>query len=154
MPSPEPAMPSPGPAIPSPGPAIPLGLGNANPALVLTVAGALLIIVGTFLPWVSEGGESVLGLNMPGTNGAIILVLGVLCLAALVLARSRAVGPWSAAMVLLSLLALGLVFHALYIMLDEYNGFPTPSVGYWIAMAGTLVIAAGSALEHWGTPKE
>lgn len=144
---------------PSPGGAILSRLGK-DYAVALTVAGALLIIVGTFLPWVREaggywdGGFSILGLNMLGTSGAIILILGVLCVAALVLARSGAVGPWSAVMVLLSLLALGLVFHSLYILMDEWNEFPTPSAGFWVAMVGALVITAGSWLEYRGTPKE
>lgn len=129
-------------------------------ALALIVAGTLLIIVGTFLPWVREPGGyweeayTLLGLNMIGTSGAIILVLGVLCVAALVLSRSGAVGPWSAIMVLLSLLALGLAFHALYIMMDEWNDLPTPWAGFWVAMVGTFGITAGSWLEHRGTPKE
>lgn len=124
---------------------------KADPIGFLTMVGSLLIILGAFLPWVSTWGGDFLGLNMLGATGAPVLVVGVLLLAALVLARSGAGGAWGVVMVLLTALELALIFQSLYFLRD--NDFSI-GAGFWVAMAGALIIAVSPLLARFGAAKK
>ena len=122
---------------------------KADPTLFLTMVGSLLIILGAFLPWGTELGPSLLGVGI--AQGAALLIVGVLLLAVLVLSRSGAAGAWSVVMVLLSALALALVFQAIYMIGDSYY---SRGAGVWLAMAGALIIAVPPLLARLVTAKK
>lgn len=124
---------------------------KADPTLFLTMVGSLLIILGAFLPWVSSWGGDILGLNMLGSTGPVILLVGVLLLAVLVLSRSGAAGAWGVVMVLLTALELALIFQSLYFLRD--NDFSI-GAGFWVAMAGALIIAVSPLLARLGAAKK
>jgi hypothetical protein len=124
---------------------------KADPVGVLTIVGSPLIILGAFLPWVSKSlyWQSSLGVEVP--EGAAVLVVGVLLLAALALARSGAGGAWGVVIFLLTALELALIFQSLYAL----NNIDAPiGAGFWLAMVGALIIAAGILLERFGTAKK
>jgi hypothetical protein len=126
---------------------------KADPAGTLIVVGSLLAIIGTFLRWFSvslgQYGTSSLGVSM--SQGAVVLMGGVLCLAVLVLARSGAVGKWSVVMLLLSALMLALVFQSIYYIKDNDASI---GAGVYVTMVGALGITAGSAVEQCCPPKK
>lgn len=122
---------------------------KADPTGFLTMVGSFYIILGTFLPWGTEFGPSLLGVGI--AQGAALLVVGVLLLAALMLARSGAAGAWGVVMFLLCALALALVFQAIYTIGDSPY---SRGAGVWLAMAGALIIAAGIMLGRLGTAKK
>ena len=122
---------------------------KADPTLFLTMVGSLLIILGAFLPWVAEFYGSALGVE--AAQGAAVLVVGVLLLAALVLSRSGATGAWGVVMVLLTALELALIFQTLYYLKD--NDAPI-GAGFWVAMAGALIIAVSPLLARFVAAKK
>jgi len=115
----------------------------------LTLVGSFFIILGTFLPWVSEYYGSALGVEAP--QGAVVLLVGVLLLAVLVLSRSGAAGAWGVVMVLLTALELALIFQSLYFL--KNNDLPI-GAGFWVAMAGALIIAVPPLLARFGAAKK
>ena len=124
---------------------------KADPIGFLTIVGSLLIILGAFLPWVSKTAywQSSLGVEVP--QGAVVLLVGVLLLAVLVLARSGAGGAWGVVMVLLTALELALIFQSLYFL--KHNDAPI-GAGFWVAMAGALIIAVSPLLARFGAAKK
>ena len=112
---------------------------KADPAGALTVLGSLLVIIGAFLPWTYD----TLGVMM--TAGAVVCTLAVLDLAVLILGRSGAAGAWNVVMLLLSALALALIFQSLYFLNDWDADI---GAGLWVAMAGVIVVTLGSFLEQ------
>ena len=127
---------------------------QADPAGALIVAGSLLAIIGSFLRWFSVslgqyGTSSSLGVNM--SQGAVVLMGGVLCLAVLVLARSGVAARWGVIMLLLSALILALIFQAMYYIKDNDASI---GAGVYVAMVGALGITGGSALEQCCPPKK
>ncbi len=128
---------------------------KADPTLFTTMVGSLLIILGTFLPWISIqmgypfGTISSLGVEM--AQGAAVLVVGVLLLSVLVLSRSGAAGAWGVVMVLLTALELSLIFQSLYFL--KHNDAPI-GAGFWVAMAGALIIAVPPLLARLGAAKK
>lgn len=126
---------------------------QADPSGTLIVAGSLLAIIGTFLAWItgypSAGHFTILGIAT--SQGAVICAVAVLLLGVLVLARSGAAGKWSAVMLLLSALALALVFQSIYTLKDSHYFI---GAGVWVAMSGVLITAGGSLLEECCPPKK
>ncbi len=122
---------------------------KADPAGALTLVGSFFIILGAFLPWASAYGPSLLGVSM--AQGAVLLLMGVLFLVVLVLSRSGAAGAWGVVMLLLSLLALALIFQSLYYIRDNDA---TLGAGFWLAMVGAFAITAAALLEQFGTAKK
>ena len=87
--------------------------------------------------------------------------MGVLFLAVLVLARTSSNTAWGAGMLLLSALTLALIFQSLYSIKDAttiyYVGFDVSldiGAGFWISMAGAIILTAGAVYEQWGTRKK
>jgi hypothetical protein len=122
---------------------------KADPTLFLIMVGSLLIILGAFLPWVAEFYGSALGVELP--QGAAVIVVGVLLLAALVLSRSGAAGAWGVVMVLLCALELAMIFQSLYSL---KNSELTIGAGFWVAMSGALIIAVSPLLARFGAAKK
>ena len=121
---------------------------KADSVMAFIILGAILVIIGIFLPWISvavngygysTGISSTLGINMG--NGAVVLMGGILSLAALILARSGATGRWGAVMLLLSGLMLVLVFQAMY-QIRHHIG-----AGLFVTLVGALAIIFGSFKE-------
>lgn len=127
---------------------------KTDPAGTLIVLGSLLAIIGSFLAWItghpSAGGHFTI-LGIATSQGAVICAVAVLFLGVLVLARSGAAGKWSAVMLLLSALALALVFQSIYTLKDSHYFI---GAGVWVAMSGVLITAAGSAVEQCCPPKK
>ena len=122
---------------------------KADPTLFLVMVGSLLIIIGAFLPWVAEFYGSALGVELP--QGAAVIVVGVLLLAVLVLSRSGAAGAWGIVMVLLCALELAMIFQSLYSL---KNSELTIGTGFWVAMAGALIIAVSPLLARFVAAKK
>jgi hypothetical protein len=118
----------------------------AKVADVLVAAGSLLLIVGAFLPWFKQG---VLRLGVEAAfSGPVTCLVGVLFLAALVLARSGTAGKWGAVMALLSAVPLALLAQKLYVYYD-YHAFSQLAYGFWVALAGAIVVTYGSLIEFY-----
>ncbi|MBM4463785.1 MAG: zinc-ribbon domain-containing protein [Chloroflexi bacterium] len=115
---------------------------QADPSGTLIVAGSLLAILGTFLAWIT-GRFSTIGVEL--SQGAVICTVAVLSLGVLILARSGAAGRWSMVMLLLSALALALIFQSIYFL--NHNDLSI-GAGVWVAMSGVLITAGGSLLEQ------
>jgi hypothetical protein len=124
---------------------------KADPAGALTLVGSFFIILGAFLPWASAYGPSLLGVGM--AQGAVLLLIGVLFLAVLVLARSGAAGAWNVVMLLLSLLALALIFQSICAIGGLYYHGATEGAGVWLAMVGAFAITAAALLGLFGAKK-
>ncbi len=118
---------------------------------VLIVAGALLLIIGAFLPWLKYvnyyGNYSYLGVEL--VAGPVICLVGVLFLAALVLSWSEAASKWSVVMALLSAVPLALLGQILYVYGHEHV-FSFLAYGLWVSLAGAIVVTGGSLLEFFG----
>ena len=115
-------------------------LSKSLPPRALTMGAAFFIILGTILEWESSAYGS-LGLMM--SQGAVLCLVAVLAVAVVLLQRSGAAGAWSQVSVLLSVLAILLVFQALYHITD-WNG--SIGAGYWLSMVGVLILAISSFL--------
>jgi ribosomal protein L40E len=103
---------------------------------VLVILGALILIVGTFLPW-----DGVLGIMIP--QGAVLCLIGVLSISALVMSRSGADRSWNMVMLLLAALSLALIFQTFYMIKDYGDSI---MVGSWVALMGSLIITVGSLI--------
>jgi len=125
---------------------------KADPKGALSIVGSFFIILGAFLPWATAYGTSLLGVGI--AQGAVLLLVGVLFLAALVLSRSGAAGAWNVVMLLLSLLALALIFQSICMIGGLYYSGATEGAGVWLAMVGALAITAAALLGQFGTAKK
>ena len=117
-----------------------------DPLAGVVPIGAFLLLLGSFLAWESWGGlfrGTVLGLQMPA--GAVAFAVGGLLLVALVLSRSGTPGAWGLVMILLSALALTLIFQTMY-YIEDNNG--TIREGLYIAMVGAFATAYAGELER------
>ncbi len=124
---------------------------KADPAGALTLVGSFFIILGAFLPWATAYGTSLLGVMI--SEGAVLLLVGVLLLAALVLSRSGAAGAWNVVMLLLSLLALALIFQTICVIGGLYYRGATEGAGVWLTMVGALATTAAALLALFGAKK-
>ena len=125
---------------------------KADPAGARTLLGSFFIILGAFLPWATAYGISLLGVGM--AQGAVLLLIGVLFLVVLVLSRSGAAGAWNVVMLLLSLLALVLIFQSIYTIGGLFYRGYTEGAGVWLTMVGALATTAAALLGLFGTAKK
>ena len=115
-------------------------LSKSLPPGALIIGSACLIILGTLLQWINyPGGE--LGIMAP--QGAVLCLVAVLAIAVVLLQNSGAAGAWSQVSVLLSVLAVLLVFQALYHITD-WNG--SIGAGYWLSMVGVIFLTISSII--------
>jgi zinc-ribbon domain len=116
-------------------------IGRDSVVLVVGI-GVILLGLGAFLPWVSLRGPDVLGLQMAA--GPVILALSALLALALVLARGGTPGAWSIVILVLSGVALALIFQTMIYMSDHDSNI---GAGLYVAMVGGFVTAGGGLLE-------
>ena len=120
-----------------------LQMVKLDPLAGVVPIGAFLLLLGSFLAWESWGGGTVLGVQMPA--GAVVFAVGVLLLVVLVLSRSGTPGAWGLVMILLSALALALIFQTMY-YIEDNDG--TIREGVYIAMVGAFATAYAGELER------
>jgi predicted nucleic acid-binding Zn ribbon protein len=123
-----------------------------DPVMAILSVGSLLLLLGPFLAWV-DGGRGPAMLGIQTTNGVVILAAGVLVLVALVLSRTGTPGAWGIVMLLLSALALALVFQSMY-YLNNQDADLTIREGVYISMVGALVAGGGGGLEYYNATKK
>lgn len=114
-----------------------------DPAVVVVGIGAFLLSLGALLPWWSlRHAADVMGLQM--TAGPVVLALGALLALAMVLSRGGTPGAWSIVILVLSAVALVLIFQTMIYMSDHDYGI---GAGVYVAMFGGLATASGGLLE-------
>jgi len=113
-----------------------------DPVLAIIPVGSFFMILGAFLPWVT-GRVNTLGLQFPA--GALMLALGVLFLVVLVLSRTGTPGSWGLVVLMISALALALIFQTIYHFADVDASI---GAGVYLAMVGGLVTTVAGVLEY------
>jgi Zn-dependent protease with chaperone function len=122
-----------------------------DPVVALVSVGSLMLVLGPLLAWVSARfGAATLGLQMP--SGAAVLAAGVLLLVTLVLSRTGMPGAWGIVTMLISGLALVLVFQSMYWINDQAVDL-TIREGVYVSMVGALLTAVGGGLEYYYSSK-
>jgi signal transduction histidine kinase len=122
-----------------------------DPVIALVSVGSLMLVLGPLLAWVSARfGAATLGLQMP--SGAAVLAAGILLLVTLVLSRTGMPGAWGIVTMLISALALILVFQSMYWINDQAMD-PDIREGVYISMVGSLLAAIGGGLEYYHSSK-
>jgi signal transduction histidine kinase len=122
-----------------------------DPVMALVSVGSLMLVLGPLLAWVSARfGAATLGLQMP--SGAAVLAAGVLLLVTLVLSRTGMPGAWGIVTMLISALALVLVFQSMYWINDQAVDI-TIREGVYVSMVGGLLTATGGGLEYYHSSK-
>lgn len=122
-----------------------------DPVVALVSVGSLMLVLGPLLAWVSARfGAATLGLQMP--SGAAVLAAGVLLLVTLVLSRTGMPGAWGIVTMLISALALILVFQSMYWINDQAVDL-TIREGVYVSMVGALLAAVGGGLEYYHSSK-
>ena len=126
----------------------PLGRGR-----VLAVAGALVVLVGTVLPWYASQVDGGLpGMDLRAFDGsgmlAFIAALGILALVTLPYAagdRPVSADRGLAYLLLVGVAAIGVAIWPLFVI-DDLSGLsPTRAPGWWIALVGVAVLARGAS---------
>ena len=120
-------------------------MAKSLPPGTLTIVAACFIFLGTLLPWATAGSFSNSGIQM--AQGAALLLVAVLCIAVLLLQRSGAAGAWSQISTLFSVLAVVLVFQALYHITSSNFSI---GAGYWLSMIGVIILAISNAIQYFG----
>jgi signal transduction histidine kinase len=122
-----------------------------DPVMALVSVGSLMLVLGPLLAWVSARfGAATLGLQMP--SGAAVLAAGVLLLVTLVLSRTGMPGAWGIVTMLISALALVLVFQSMYWINDQAVDI-TIREGVYVSMVGGLLTAIGGGLQYYHSSK-
>jgi hypothetical protein len=112
----------------------------------ITAGGFILVAVGSFLPWVSTsgflgiGGSQLLGAR--NGEGAVSLIAGVLCIAALFLFSSETAFKKGIFVSIMGLLILALVIEFIVGVKDSLGA------GVWVTLAGGLVAVIAGILEY------
>jgi hypothetical protein len=122
----------------------PLGRGRT-----LAVAGALVVLVGTILPWYAfqvDGGLPAMELRAFDGSGilAFIAALGILALVTLPYAGGDRPIPADrglAYLLLVGVAALGVAMWPLQVIDDLSGLLPTRAPGWWLSLVGVAVLA-------------
>ena len=122
----------------------PMGRGR-----VLAVAGALVVLVGTLLPWYAfqvDGGLPAIDLRAFDGSGmlAFIAALGILALVTLPYAagdRPISADRGLAYLLLAGIAGLGVAMWPLQVIDDLSGLLPTRAPGWWMALIGVAVVA-------------
>lgn len=106
---------------------------------LLVVIGALLMVIGSFLPWASMGEMSISGVSEGASDGWISAILG-----AIILAVSFARAGWRS-LVLMILTAIGAAFGVWKLI--EGLDIPAPAsmgIGIWLLAIGGVLALVGA----------
>ncbi|HIA92044.1 TPA: hypothetical protein EYO12_02915 [Candidatus Saccharibacteria bacterium] len=114
--------------------------------LMLLVGGAAALIVGLFLPWASaSAGFISFSVNGFDANGALPLILAALAVVAgLNLMNQKTKTMWAVA---LGASALALLMVLVDWPSDDGLGVVSIGVGYYLSLAGSLAMTAGSGMK-------
>jgi hypothetical protein len=118
-----------------------IGEGRFGAPDLLSLIGALALLVGPFLTW-GENGVSIQGLDV-WTWGTPLYVLGALCLVAVIVARNLGHGVSGLVYVALAFCALAIVGHFIYCMYDVDGDWHTVGEGFYVAGAGAALVLLG-----------
>jgi hypothetical protein len=113
-----------------------------DPVLAILPVGSFLMVLGAFLPW-DTGRATTLGLQTPG--GAIIMALSVLFLVTLVLSRTGTPGSWGLVLLMVSALALTIIFQTIYHLRDVDHSI---GAGVYVAMVGAFLTTIAGVMEY------
>lgn len=116
--------------------------------LTIVAGGAVAVIVGLFLPWYTISFLSVSSSVSPGLNGTgmLLLIFSVVSLAAGLNVLNKDKKQMSIASIVAGVLAL-------LVMLNNWpdsdlSGAVSTGIGYWLGLAGSVAIVAGSAMAY------
>jgi hypothetical protein len=116
--------------------------------LTIIAGGAVAVIVGLFLPWYTVSFLSVSSSVSPGLNstGMLLLIFSVVSLAAGLNVLNKDKKQMSIASIVAGVLAL-------LVMLNNWpdsdlSGAVSTGIGYWLGLAGSVAIVAGSAMAY------
>ncbi len=116
--------------------------------LTIIAGGAVAVIVGLFLPWYTVSFLSVSSSVSPGLNstGMLLLIFSVVSLAAGLNVLNKDKKQMSIASIVGGVLAL-------LVMLNNWpdsdlSGAVSTGIGYWLGLAGSVAIVAGSAMAY------
>jgi len=119
-----------------------IGEGRFGAPDLLSLIGALALLVGPFLTW---GEQEVTGFPAQGlevVQGIILYVMGALCLAAVVIARN--LGHVSGLVYFVLALAAGaIVGHFVYTTFDADIDWGYVAEGFYVAGAGAVLVLLG-----------
>jgi predicted RNA-binding Zn-ribbon protein involved in translation (DUF1610 family) len=107
---------------------------------LLSLIGALALLVGPFLSWMDVLGFPAQGLDF--NQGIVLYVMGALCLAAVIIARN--LGRISGLVYVgLALCAGAIVGHFVYQIFDADIDWGDVAVGFYVAGAGAVLVLLG-----------
>ena len=116
--------------------------------LTLIAGGAVAVIVGLFLPWYTISFLSVSSSVSPGLNGTgmLLMIFSVVSLAAALNVLNKDKKQMATASIVAGVLAL-------LVMLNNWpdsdlSGAVSTGIGYWLGLAGSVAIVAGSAMAY------
>ncbi len=116
--------------------------------LTIVAGGAVAVIVGLFLPWYTISFLSVSSSVSPGLNGTgmLLLIFSVVSVAAGLNVLNKDKKQMSMASIVAGVLAL-------LVMLNNWpdsdlSGAVSTGIGYWLGLAGSVAIVAGSAMAY------
>jgi hypothetical protein len=128
---------------------IPRGLGRGR---LLAAIGSVVILVGSFLPWYTVGGEALPAESANAFEGAgiIVFVVAILNLALVVLPfaagdQPMAIDRATSFLALLGLGVIGLAVRAIQLYPENALGLPDDALGLWVAGIGLAITAWGVA---------
>jgi len=116
--------------------------------LTIIAGGAVAVVVGLFLPWYTISFLSVSSSVSPGLNstGILLLIFSVVALASGLNVLNKDKKQMSIVSIVAGVLAL-------LVMLNNWpdsdlSGAVSTGIGYWLGLAGSVAIIAGSAMAY------
>ena len=106
----------------------------------------VLLVVALFLPWYSVGGEELTAWEAMAVNDVILMVAGVLALAAPIMVGLRRFSSISVATTSMAILpaVVGLIVTIWRVLSPAPSGDASLEIGAWLGLAATLGIAVGA----------
>lgn len=119
---------------------------------MLAVAGAVVVLVGTLLPWYAfraEAGLPAIELRAFDGSGVLAFIAALATLALVALPYAAGERPVSADrglayLLLVAVAGIGVLMWPLQVMDDVSGLAPARAVGWWIAVIGIAVLARGA----------
>jgi quinol-cytochrome oxidoreductase complex cytochrome b subunit len=126
---------------------------------LLVAAGAVAMLVGSFLPWYTVGGEALPAESSNAFDGAgiVVFVVAVALLALLAVPyaatdRPPAITRRASFLALAAVGIAGLGLRLIQLWGDSALGLPDRALGLWLAGIG-LIVAAWGVAELYGEPQ-